>query len=165
MVNIDQLHQDQALASAIKDSTVPKAIIGAISLVELLEERCLWVDRLCIIQDNVSARNQQIQSMAGIYADASLTIVTADDSHANHGLRGLRNVPKPEPRSYNQNVFKLADRTPVIEILWPQLANTKWLVRVWTSQEDDFSQRRIILEITDFDGNVSNTWQESIDFL
>jgi len=59
---------------------------------EIIGERYLLVDRLCIVQDDIEAKHAQIHNMGSIYASASFTIVAALGNSANNGLRGIRGI-------------------------------------------------------------------------
>jgi hypothetical protein len=48
--------------------------------------RYLWVDRLCIIQDNDAHRRLHLASMAAIYANASITIIAASSRPMKGGM-------------------------------------------------------------------------------
>ncbi|KAK0738893.1 heterokaryon incompatibility protein-domain-containing protein [Schizothecium vesticola] len=102
--------------------TLPKTITEAIEVVRSLGERFLWVDALCIVQDDVRTKEAQLQGMAAIYAKAYLTIVAAGGSDANHGLFG----PETGSRGDKQTMY------------------TTWARRGWTYQENLFSRRKLI---------------------
>jgi hypothetical protein len=79
---------------------IPITILNAIHFVRFLGERYLWVDSLCIVQDDDEDRKpEQLNSMAAIYANGSLNIVAADGSNAAYGLRGVRELSKPMERN------------------------------------------------------------------
>jgi hypothetical protein len=46
----------------------------------------LWVDALCIIQDDQVERDRQIHAMSDIYRLSLLAIAAASSSHAGEGL-------------------------------------------------------------------------------
>ncbi|KAF1849782.1 uncharacterized protein K460DRAFT_275176, partial [Cucurbitaria berberidis CBS 394.84] len=58
-------------------SDLPTTIRDAMSLVENMGEKYLWVDALCIIQDSLMMQQTQIAKMDQIYAKALFTIVAA----------------------------------------------------------------------------------------
>ena len=87
-------------------SKIPQTIQDAIELVERLGERYLWVDQLCIIQDDRDDRNNIISAMAGIYSSAFVTIIAASGSDSNTGLPGVR----PSSRKVAQAVIGLYPR-------------------------------------------------------
>ncbi|KAM0813452.1 putative Heterokaryon incompatibility protein-domain-containing protein [Seiridium cardinale] len=114
---------------------LPRTISHAIGLLDLLEIRFLWVDALCIVQDDAAIKQKQIHAMAWIYANAYVTIIAADGWDADHGLRGIQGVT--ESRYLNKDTAKGVDKS-----LKAQAA--KWYSRGWTYQEMIFSKRRIM---------------------
>jgi hypothetical protein len=51
--------------------------------------RYIWVDSLCIVQDDDEMRHGCIKSMASIYAGAFIIIITAQKRDAHSSIRGL----------------------------------------------------------------------------
>ncbi|KAH8664646.1 heterokaryon incompatibility protein-domain-containing protein [Xylariales sp. PMI_506] len=122
---------------------LPRTIRDAMNITRLLGERYLWVDALCIIQDDESVRSSLINSMHSIYANAALTIVAADGAHADDGIRGLQLTSCSLPRE-NPCIFEWPDGT---RINWPSsggLGKSRWNQRGWTFQEYLFSRKRLI---------------------
>lgn len=78
---------------------LPKTIRDTIRLVKLLGINYLWVDCLCIVQDDAELKHAQIQEMGAVFAQAYVTIIAANGWDANHGLRGIRNVTEPRQLS------------------------------------------------------------------
>ena len=68
---------------------IPKTILDAIYFTEKISERYLWVDSLCIIQDDAEAKHHQIRRMDEIYSGATATIIAANGENANSRLPGL----------------------------------------------------------------------------
>ncbi|KAF8534400.1 heterokaryon incompatibility protein-domain-containing protein, partial [Trichophaea hybrida] len=64
----------------------PQTIKDAMQLVAELGERYLWVDAVCIIQDDDEDRSAQIQAMDVVYGASMLTIVAAGGGDARAGL-------------------------------------------------------------------------------
>ncbi|KAK7985701.1 HET-domain-containing protein [Apiospora saccharicola] len=120
---------------------LPRTIRDSIGLVPLLEERYLWVDSLCIPQDDEEMKHINISQMAAIYEGASLTIVACDGKDAEFGLRGLRR--SSQSRSL-PGVLPLAPGISITTRIVVNLLATPWSRRGWTLQEQIFS-RRIIL--------------------
>lgn len=90
--NIRRLKQRSALAA--KESTkamrekVPRTIANAMELCRAVGKRYLWVDRLCILQDNLDEKMRLIHGMDQVYENASVTIFAASGNHADYGLSG-----------------------------------------------------------------------------
>ncbi|KAF4467171.1 duf858 domain-containing protein [Fusarium albosuccineum] len=74
--NVHKL-QDKGSLVQVSDQ-LPATIRDAIKLVPLIGEHYLWIDSLCIIQDDEVSARLQIDQMAAIYEKAILTIVAAD---------------------------------------------------------------------------------------
>lgn len=66
------------------------------AVVSSLGERYLWVDVLCIIQDDEKSKALFISQMDIVYHHALLTIVAMSGQDANSGLPGLRPFTRPQ---------------------------------------------------------------------
>ena len=78
--------------SALKllSASIPRTINDAIDFVRNMGYRFLWVDSLCIVQDDDSEKHDQISIMHKIYSAAYATIVQHTGNDANAGLPGVR---------------------------------------------------------------------------
>lgn len=128
---------------------LPDTISDCIQVCKLLGERYLWVDRLCIIQDEATSKHNQICGMDRIYSAAKLTIICATNTRRVTGLPGIPNRPR-QSFKYNQT------RLPYIDKLKSKLGcrmeyvltKSTWNSRCWTMQEMLFSHK--CLYFTDF---------------
>lgn len=68
---------------------LPKTIRDAIDLVKLIGEQYLWVDSLCLIQDDDDDMLDGISHMDLVYQCAILTIIAMHGEDANAGLPGV----------------------------------------------------------------------------
>lgn len=93
--NLALLQTPDALKANSPTCHVPKTVAHVMQLTELLGERYLWVDRFCIVQDDVSEQSSQLNNMGNIYTNAVATIVAAQGDDAEDGLKGIRNVTAP----------------------------------------------------------------------
>lgn len=59
-INLDQLQRPGALGGPAKLVSLPKTIRHAMHLTRRLGERYLWVDSLCIVQDDEESQNESI---------------------------------------------------------------------------------------------------------
>jgi hypothetical protein len=73
---------------------LPKTIKDAIRLVEGIEERFLWVDALCLVQNDPVDVQHGLDVMDLVYERATMTIVAACCAHADHGLSGVREASR-----------------------------------------------------------------------
>ncbi|KAF2253267.1 HET-domain-containing protein, partial [Trematosphaeria pertusa] len=107
---------------------LPRTIQDAMFVVELLEERYLWIDCLCIVQDDAEELKANIHSMDRIFSAAQLTIVGASGHDANAGLPGL--YPKTryvQPITGSVDGIGIAQIEPTL-----RLEHSVWGFRGWT---------------------------------
>ena len=128
---------------SVANEAIPLTIRDAIQLVRDLGERYLWVDSLCICQDNLEDKRTQITNMGKIYRQALLTIVAATGSDANAGLPGVQARPRKiaQRAEYVQNMVLVNELCQLEDIIEPSYWNT----RGWTYQEAQLSKRCIII--------------------
>lgn len=119
--------------------------------------RYIWVDALCIVQDDMTDKSHHLAFMDQVYRYAELTLIAASGKDANAGLPGLR-----EPRDIKQRIFKVQDATaespgihiitaPTIRQLWQDtyFSGTEWSTRGWTLQERAMSRRSLVFTDTE----------------
>lgn len=145
--NILQLLEDNALTpdklSAINEKSIPQAVQDAIVLVKSLKEDFLWVDSLCIVQDDAMIKHKQIMNMDTIYSRALLTIVSVSGDNSNCGLPGVRpDARQPINLSTDLNGYKILGQPPDIRDI---LASSPYETRGWTFQERILSPRCLYL--------------------
>ena len=76
-------------SASLRDLNLQRTIADSIRLVDELGLKYLWVDALCIIQDDAKDQSYQIGKIATIYSAAFLTIVAASGEDSNAGLPGF----------------------------------------------------------------------------
>jgi hypothetical protein len=107
---------------------LPAVITDAMALVYEMGERYLWVDRLCVLQDDEN-KMTTINQMNVVYENALLTIVAAEGSDASAGLPGVGN----RPRTQNQRCDVIGPRLRmIVPHSFEALAVTRWASRAWT---------------------------------
>jgi Heterokaryon incompatibility protein (HET) len=109
---------------------IPTTIRDAVSLVNLIGEEYLWVDALCLVQDDDESMVDGIQSMHFIYHNALASIVAADGLDANDGLRRLTSTSSSETQSLQ--TIKPGFRLMAVGAMELHLKKSKWASRAWT---------------------------------
>jgi hypothetical protein len=100
--NVNELMQANSLSNAWEK--VPATIQDAIILTRKLGIRFLWVDRLCIVQDDETSIQSNIAQMASIYAESYFTLI-ATDGDSDAGILGVPAGSKPRHLPQEQVVF------------------------------------------------------------
>ncbi|KAF2397626.1 HET-domain-containing protein, partial [Trichodelitschia bisporula] len=140
--NHDDLHQPGGLDCHI--DLMPKTLLDAIQLTANLSERYLWIDALCIIQDDSVHIASQIVQTGAVYGSAVATIVAAHpvDKGVPDLCTGLPRYGNPQPFvSRRRAIIKgLRLSVPAGNIEHVR-GLTRWATRGWKYQEDLLSRR------------------------
>lgn len=105
--NLKELERPNSLS----DSILPEVVADAIYLCLEIGERYLWVDRFCIVQDDLDLKAEQINAMGVIYDRAFLTFIALGDG-PTPGLVGLPCRPRQQT-FHNRSVSSSQCRLPV----------------------------------------------------
>ncbi|KAK5651774.1 hypothetical protein OQA88_11641 [Cercophora sp. LCS_1] len=141
--NVSQLSQPQSLTPNV----LPLVLADAIQLCQDLSHRYLWIDALCIIQDDPASKGSQIAAMDRIYHMALLTIVAL--SSTPPGLPGpffLTHSSPFSPWPGFLDAILASASTP--EASWA-VASSRWDTRGWTFQERKLSRRMLLVDATE----------------
>ncbi|EOA82627.1 hypothetical protein ACJQWK_04794 [Exserohilum turcicum] len=132
----EELMTPGGLASKI--TSLPKTIQDAIYLCQQIQERYLWIDTICIMQDSDVDKNEQIKKMDSIYGKAFLTIAAAGGSDASASLPGLRKDFQDRQPTLNIAGLGLVSLHTGVEKL---TSRSEWNTRGWVFQEQVLSTR------------------------
>jgi len=139
---------------------LPQTIADAIQLCSLLEERYIWIDSLCIVQDSVEDKKTQMQHMDAIYNSAFVTIVDASGTGADDGLAG---ISRSRSKAQKGRLVK-GDRYAVpLPAYMDVLSDPSvvWNTRGWTFQEKVLSKRMLVFADSQVYFQCSNmVWYE-----
>ncbi|KAL8297104.1 hypothetical protein RB597_006273 [Gaeumannomyces tritici] len=134
----------------------PRTIRDAIQLVRLMGERLLWIDAVCIVQDDQDQKARDIPRMDVVYGNAFVTIAAMYGDSADAGLPGV--VPGSRTPQKSES-FTVTRRSPALEHdpssdenedahivqtprpFYLQLKRSTWNTRGWILQEHLLSRR------------------------
>jgi hypothetical protein len=131
--------------------SIPKTIGDGIKVAKELGIAYLWVDALCIVQDDPIDKETEIPKMAAIYGNAFVTIVAAGAFSATDGfihnktVNALRGIPfqsRKYPTISGYIYIEPSDTRDTSN--WhfeTQVNDSKWNTRGWTFQERYLSSR------------------------
>ncbi|KAF2145305.1 uncharacterized protein K452DRAFT_245118 [Aplosporella prunicola CBS 121167] len=119
---------------------LPRTIQDAIVVTIKLGFRFLWVDSLCIVQDDIDTKAALIANMDAVYSHATLTLVAASGKEAQSGLSGVSRGRR------NLHTQELAPgfRLGVLPFFEEEMMKSEHATRAWTYQETCLSPRCLI---------------------
>ncbi|KAF4471936.1 hypothetical protein FALBO_1154 [Fusarium albosuccineum] len=147
----------QQVMSGIPVSILPKTLQDAIYVTRQLEVPYLWIDAICIIQDDLADWEKESATMGNVYKEALFTLAAASSSSSNQGFLDER----PKSTDFSTEWIN-EDGIPTIlkARLDPTTSQTIWTSskfplnnRGWTLQEQVLSSRIVIF------GDVEIQWR------
>ncbi|KAI5917495.1 heterokaryon incompatibility protein-domain-containing protein [Camillea tinctor] len=122
---------------------IPLTIRDSIDLVRGIGQRYLWVDSICLTQDDGEDMGKGIMAMDLVYEQSFLAIVAAGGIDANSGLPGV----KPGSRTSSNQI--MAEVLPEVKLVLRHsvddlLRAARYNSRGWTFQEYYLSRRKLI---------------------
>jgi hypothetical protein len=130
---------------------LPPTIRDAITVCEKLQIEYLWIDSLCIIQDDESVMLEVVDKMDSIYRESILTLIAASGADAYSGIPGVR----PRTRFLEQHTLEIRGVQLIDSVDEHQfdlhsmykepewVSGTPWARRAWTFQEALVSRRSL----------------------
>lgn len=127
-----------------KQSFLPQTITDAMDLAAHMGLDYLWVDSLCILQDDEANRSYFISKMGSIYGIAAITIVDANGDHAHSGLVGMSSPRESYHTIATVHGMQLCTTAILLNEPWRNFW-CAWLNRGWTYQEMLLSKRLLLV--------------------
>ena len=134
------------------------------------ESKTLWIDALCINQDDDEERGRQVQKMASIYKSASRVVVWLgpEADGASIALYTMEYTGKQSestldhcvlrsPESAELDWFKPSTNLPYEEEVWTaieKLLERAWFTRLWVRQEVQLANEKSVIRC----GKIEILW-------
>ena len=120
---------------------IPATKRDAIQLASKVGQICLWVDSLCILQDNKEDVRRQMEQMGEIYRNSHFTIFAVSGAGADYGL------PLVQPgRSKHRQMFEKIQGMWITTMFpWEEQYGGSWKDRGWPFQERLRTQRSLFI--------------------
>ncbi|KAK4041302.1 heterokaryon incompatibility protein-domain-containing protein [Parachaetomium inaequale] len=137
-----------AYLAGLPYSSLPKTILDAFHVIRSLGLAYIWIDSLCIVQDDEDDKNRELPQMRRIYADSFVTLTAASAVSCNDGFLD----PRPSSRCPRHLSIRV-DGTRLGSILvsnkqetleFSDQANQPINDRAWTLQEAWLSRRLLV---------------------
>jgi hypothetical protein len=155
MTTTSNRHQLEQPGSLLRHADkIGTLLRNAMELVRNLGERYLWVDSLCIEQDNSSQKLGQINLMDIIYGQALTTIVAIASESASSQFPDIGTANQPIPIAPGLALDTMA---PVFGAV---LERSLYETRGWTLQERVLSQRCLFMTNHGVTFNCPSGWRD-----
>lgn len=138
--NFQRLSAEGGLEAIRND--LPKTINDALDLVRAMNERYLWIDCLCLMQDDDEDVNLGVEQMNSIYQGSYFIIVAASGADDNEGLPGVGSSSRSDCQIV-KDIGLCLQMTILHSIDW-HLRRSVYSKRGWTLQELTLSRRTVI---------------------
>lgn len=139
---------DLEIPRSLTRSDVAPTVADAIEATRMLDQRYIWIDCLCICQDDDEDKVSQLNQMDMVYRTALLTIIVVSSSAdgTDIGIPGIRNaLERHSLRSVRIRGLLFRQRA---ESLFTSLSQKRWGTRAWTFQEFLLSRRLLVFDKT-----------------
>ncbi|KAK0752744.1 heterokaryon incompatibility protein-domain-containing protein [Schizothecium vesticola] len=116
----------------------------AVKVAKAIGLRYLWIDALCILQDDDEDKTDIISRMGAIYGNAVITIVASTNSTPTEGLPGVAKVPRTRAQVVQKmQGIALAAAFHDARLPYQDIEDSVWNSRAWTFQERQLSRRAV----------------------
>ena len=123
---------------------IPRTVRDAMEFTRKIGMRYLWVDTLCIVQNDRKDMTRLIERMDDVYNNAALTIIAAAGSDADAGLRGISprtGYPITPARIVDSSDGRKLNLSLRLPSLCEEVRGSTWHTRGWAFQEQTLSRR------------------------
>ncbi|KAH8760062.1 heterokaryon incompatibility protein-domain-containing protein, partial [Hyaloscypha sp. PMI_1271] len=142
--------------SAIPTADLPRSFIDLIEITRAIGERYIWIDSLCIVQDDEQDWEREALQMGSVFLNAFLTVVAASITSPHQSFLASRNlwplvevpvIPAGDEsveigRFYiSPGLTSTSAKFHHTEKFVSDVGFTEWNKRGWTFQERELSRR------------------------
>ena len=123
------------------DDSMPKTFKDALQVTRSLGYRYLWIDALCIVQDDPEDVAKEMARMGDIYRQSLLTIFAANGPNTNAGLFAQRDARSHKPCNIQMTMKQGSNRLNLPVSIKPpsQDRRSALQTRGWVLQEEVLS--------------------------
>lgn len=130
---------DDPQLAAASNAPLGHVVTDSMAITSKIGERYLWIDALCIKQDDREDKALEINRMASIYSGAYLTIVPVENSSAHSPIPGLGHANRGDMSEPMVEGIRVSVRDRITRIISASHYNT----RGWCFQEAALSRRTL----------------------
>jgi hypothetical protein len=110
---------------------LPQTILDAIEVCRRLNQRYLWVDALCIMQDSPKDVHDQVSQMHRVFSNAYFAMVVAAGDDCNAGIPFIQETPKQQYSATISGIVLASSRCK--HATERDFLDSTWASRAWVS--------------------------------
>jgi hypothetical protein len=133
--NLDQMYE------AIPLNCLPRTLRNVFGVVKSTGIEYLWIDALCIVQDDDVEMSGEIKRMGYIYWNAYLVLTAMSSRGANQGLYSNRREYEGDDIDWHHKIMRSCRSLPQMTWDGPISQDYPLLTRGWTFQERILARR------------------------
>lgn len=154
--------------TGIETTSLPAALRDAIELTLVLGYSYIWIDALCIVQDDADDWAAEAATMCHVYLDAAITIVASQSDGAGCRIFGKQSYANHSLLSYKDTQVAVApniNRSHDLQIVTPVGFDDQDPIirRAWTLQEAILSKVQSISPRKSCAGNATHADVVSVE--
>jgi hypothetical protein len=136
-----------SIPGALSKIQLPQTVQDAMTACAQLGRRYLWVDRLCIIQDDLEDKAKQISAMDSIYRLAQYVIVAYGSKDMHSGISGISR-PRRQTQMRVQFSGLIMTSDAFDDFCDRDFEGCDYIERGWTYQEFELARRKLCFRNT-----------------
>lgn len=141
VLNVDNFRELQQQGRLGRED-VPVLIKDAITACAKLGLSYLWVDRLCLVQDDEKVKAAQLGYMGKIYQNSLVTLVALEGEDVTQGLPGISVNRRQTTTTFVH--LGLVAMALMEGGICKSISESTWMTRGWTYQEALLSQKLLV---------------------
>lgn len=130
---------DNPVIAAQSEAALGRVVTDSMTIAARLGERYLWVDALCIRQDDMEDQALEIARMASIYSCAVVTVVPVENTTAHQAIPGIGGAGRGQMSEGIVDGVSVGVRDRLLAVIGSSHYNT----RGWCFQEAALSRRTL----------------------
>ncbi|TQN66471.1 hypothetical protein CSHISOI_08947 [Colletotrichum shisoi] len=138
----------QALEGDVPLGSLPKTLRDAVEVCRRLQVAFIWIDALCIIQDDEVSKLAEVGNMAQVYKNALFTICASSASSTTEGFLDYRSSPFQDPTMFRVPFRNESGAETSVDLAIERhgeaLRTEPLKDRGWALQEQLLSRRRLM---------------------
>jgi hypothetical protein len=128
----------ETFKKALPLSKMSKTVTDAIMISKILQIQYLWVDALCILQDDYEDWNYQSNQMRQVYSESFLTLAASSTADCSEGIFTTQNraSQRVTVKLRNESIYASVQPSSDKQHIGPFLMDNSSQFNIWSQQQE-----------------------------